>query len=65
MKSKVHEVKIKVRFDAPLTAKQARYAVWNHISDHQLYGDGKPTAGDPDSHCTREPYGEGKISVRR
>lgn len=52
---KTHEVTIRVTFDKPMTAKAARYAVWNAIQDHELWGmDNK-----------EEPFGYGKIKVRR
>jgi hypothetical protein len=64
--SKTHEITIKARFDAPLTRRQARYAVWNAIADYTLYGDGKPTARERrDGDIGAEPFGTGKIMVRR
>ncbi len=59
----VHIITIKARFDAKLTAKQARYAVWNAINGTDLWGDGRLTKRDPLD--TSEPYGKGKITVRR
>lgn len=65
-KSKVHEITIKVRFDADLTPSEARFAVWNHIGSMTLYGDGKPDAYDRAMGIrSNEPYGEGRIIVRR
>lgn len=64
--SKTHEITIKARFDAPLTRRQARYAVWNAIHEYQLFGDGKPTARERrDGDIGDEPYGQGKIMARR
>jgi hypothetical protein len=62
-KSKSHEVTIRLRFDAPVTLREARYAAWNHLQDMKLYGDGKPSKDYP--YRDAEPYGEGKITVRR
>ncbi|BCH33202.1 hypothetical protein MesoLjLc_51320 [Mesorhizobium sp. L-8-10] len=60
MKSKVHEVTIKVRFDTPVTAKQARYAVWNQFQGMTLYGNGRDN-----EHSNMEPYDKAKITVGR
>lgn len=65
-KQRIHEVVVKARFDAPMTAKQARYAVWNHVHGLKMYGDGKPRKNDPDSLIYhQEPYDLGQISVSR
>ncbi len=61
-RAKTHEITIKVKFNAEVGTKEARYAVWNAIHDYDLYGDGKPRRGDD---RTMEPYDTGRISVRR
>ena len=66
MKQKTHTVTIKVRFDAALTAKEARYAVWNVFQDYQMYGDGKQTKRDEEAWGRNsEPYDEAKVTVKR
>lgn len=53
-KSKVHEIVIRIRVNKPITAKQARYAVWNAVQDFELWG----------SEDDLEPWAKGKITVR-
>lgn len=66
MKSKVHELTIKVRFDAPLTRKEARYAVWNAIQYIKLYGDGKQSKRrENEEGRNAEPYSYGSVKVAR
>lgn len=55
VRSKTHLVTVRLRVDKPITAVQARYAVWNAIDGLDLYG-----AGD-----APEPWSTGKIRVRR
>lgn len=55
IRSKTHLVTVRLRVDKPITAAQARYAVWNAIDCLDLYGDGDAT----------EPWSAGKIRVRR
>ena len=65
-KSRVHDIVVKARFDNALTAKEARYAVWNHVHELDLWGDGKPDRYDRDAGIrSAEPYGQGEITVRR
>lgn len=45
-RAKVHKVTIAVHFDAPLTAREARHAVWNNLDNHVFYGDGKEQRHD-------------------
>lgn len=52
-KSKTHTVEIKIRVDTAITARQARYAVWNAIHGFTRYGD----------KSAQEPFTNGKISV--
>lgn len=65
-KSRTHVITIKARFNAELTAKEARYAVWNAIQGYQMYGDGKQSKRDEAAEGRNsEPYDTGKITVRR
>jgi hypothetical protein len=65
-KSRSHTVTIRARFDAPLTSKEARYAVWNSIHGYEMYGDGRQTKRqEEDEGRFMEPFGKGKITVRR
>lgn len=54
-RSKSHLVAIRLRVDRPITAAQARYAVWNAIHDMDIYGAGEAL----------EPWGTGRIGVPR
>jgi hypothetical protein len=66
MRQKTHTITITARFDAPLTAKEARYAVWNSIQYLEMFGEGKQSKRDEMAWGrNREPYGVGKFSVRR
>lgn len=62
-KQRSHLVPIRIRFDAPVTAKEARYAAWNHFQDYEMFGDGKPCRGDDERDA--EPYGQARVTVRR
>jgi hypothetical protein len=65
-KSRTHVITVRARFNAPLTSKEARYAVWNAIQDHELFGDGKQSKrGEEIFGRNAEPYDTGKITVRR
>lgn len=65
-KTRTHIITIRARFDAPLSAKEARFAVWNALQGYQLYGDGKQTKRDENENGRYgEPYSYGKITVRR
>ena len=55
IRSRTHFVTVRLRVDKPITAGQARYAVWNAIHDTVIYGDETP----------REPWTAGKILVAR
>jgi hypothetical protein len=50
-----HEVVVRVHLNRAVTARQARYAVWNAINGLSLYG-----AGDE-----REPWSRAHIQVPR
>lgn len=54
-RSRAHLVTIRLRVDKPITAAQARHAVWNAIHDLDVYGDDTP----------KEPWTAGKILVPR
>lgn len=56
MKSRTHEITVRVTVNRPITKRQAIFAAWNAIHDHQLYGNGKD---DP-----AEPYDTGKLRVK-
>jgi hypothetical protein len=65
-KSRSHAITIRARFNAPLTSREARYAVWNAIQGYELYGDGKQTKRQEECDGRNmEPYDTGKITVRR
>lgn len=65
-KARSHLITIRASFDTPLTAKEARYAVWNTIQGLNMYGNGKLSPANEKAWGRGlEPYGEGKISVRR
>lgn len=51
MKSKTHQITIKISVDRPITEKQARYAVWSQVHDLEIF-----SYGD-------EAWGEGKLTV--
>lgn len=61
-KMKRHDITISVAFDAPVTKREAWYAVWNSLSEHNLWGEGKPRGDEPRS---LEPFGKAKIMVKR
>lgn len=52
-KAKSHTVAIKMTVNRPITARQARFAVWNAINGLELYGEGSD----------EEPFERGKIRV--
>lgn len=62
-KERSHEVTIRVRFDAPVTAKEARYAVWNNFHGHVMWGGGKPRRND--DYRDPEPFDKATVTVRR
>lgn len=64
-KARSHLIAIRASFDSPVTAKAARHAVYNHIHGLALYGDGKPSKLEAELMLWPEPYGTGKITVRR
>ncbi len=65
-KARSHLITIRASFDTPLSAKEARYAVWNTIQGLSMYGNGKLTQAEEKAWGRGfEPYGKGKITVRR
>lgn len=54
-RSRTHLVTVRLRVDKPITAAQARHAVWNSIHDMDVYGAG----------TLKEPWTAGKILVPR
>lgn len=54
-RSRSHLVAIRLRVDKPITAAQARTAVWNAIHDLDIYG----------AENLMEPWGAGRIRVPR
>ncbi|WP_306049226.1 hypothetical protein [Oceaniradius stylonematis] len=57
MKSRYHEVSVKIRFDREVTVRQAMYAAWNHLQG-EIYGTDDPDHPD-------EPWGEAKVTARK
>ena len=64
--TKSHLITIRASFDAPLTAGEARHAVWNSIHGYKMFGDGSQTKRQEEfDGRNTAPFGTGKITVRR
>lgn len=63
-RAKTHRITIVARFDTVLTAKEAKYALWNSIGGLEMYGEGRQTREDRAlGYRSAEPFGEGILRV--